>query len=96
MYYASANPRLPKRKIVATVTTSEGDELDGHFFASGDQRLKDLLNGECDFLPFETLGGAMHILNRKMLARVTPRLEAVPEFGPREVDSAVARFQQVS
>ena len=96
MYYASSNPRMPKRKIMATVATSDGEEYDGHFFASGDQRLKDLLNGECDFLPFETRGGAMHILNRKMLARVTPRLEAVPEFGPRDVDSTIAKFQQVS
>ncbi len=84
---------MPKRKLAAAVVASDGEMFEGSFFASGDQRLKDLLNGECDFLPFETLGGAIYILNRKMLARVVPRLEAVAEPEPRDLDGARAGLQ---
>ena len=81
MYYASTHNKKPKRQIPASVVTSDGEMFEGHFYASGDQRLKDLLNGENSFLPFQTLGGAMYILNRQMIARVVPRAEGVQAAG---------------
>ena len=81
MYYASSHVRTPKRKSPVTVVTVDGEIFDGHFFIGGDQRVKDLLNGDSQFVPFETLGGALYILNRSQIARVMPRpeTEAVQE-----------------
>lgn len=77
MYYASTYVHLPKSKATVSVVTTDGEIFDGCFFVSGDQRIKDLLNGESDFLPFETLGGAIYILNRKTISRVMPRARNV-------------------
>ena len=76
MYYASTHVRTPKHKTPVTVVTADGEIFDGHFFTSGDQRIKDLLNGDSKFVPFETLGGAIYILNRDHISRVMPRQDA--------------------
>ena len=65
--------RAPKKKMAASVVMNDGDMFDGHFFISGDERLKDVLNGNDDFLPFETLGGSIYLLDRKRIARAAPR-----------------------
>jgi len=88
MYYASTHARTPKRKTAVTVVTTDGEIFDGNFFTSGDQRVKDLLNGESQFVPFETLGGAIYILNRDQIARVMPRKEAAPAGQPDEFRAA--------
>jgi len=75
MYHVTSFVKRPKRKIAVTVVACDGEIFDGHFFISGDQRIKDLLNGDSQFVPFETLGGAIHILNRDAIARVIERQE---------------------
>lgn len=75
MYYASTHVRTPKNKVGCSVVTTDGEMFDGSFFCSGDQRLKDVLNGDSEFLPFETMGGAIYLLNRLCIARVMPRHE---------------------
>lgn len=79
MYYASTHVRTPKNKTPVTVVTTDGEMFDGCFFTSGDQRVKDLLNGESQFVAFETLGGAIYLLNREQIARVMPRQEGARE-----------------
>lgn len=79
MYYASTHVRTPKNKTPVTVVTMDGEIFDGSFFTSGDQRVKDLLNGESQFVPFETLGGAIYLLNREQISRVMPRRESARE-----------------
>lgn len=88
MYYASTHVRTPKRKSACTLVTTDGEIYDGSFFCSGDQRLKDLLNGENEFLPFETMGGAIYLINRACIARVIPRGEAMESLGTEAESSA--------
>lgn len=75
MYYASKYTRTTKKKVPVSLVTTDGEMFDGTFFVTGDQRVKDLLNGEERFLPFETMGGAIYLVNRASIARVIPRKE---------------------
>lgn len=82
MYYASQYTRTKKNKVPVSVVTMDGEIFDGSFFVTGDQRVKDLLNGNDLFLPFETLGGALYLVNRTAISRVIPRKETteVPQL----------------
>ena len=73
MYYSSQKTRTPKKRISAKVVTADGDLFEGCLFLTGECRVSDLLNGESDFLPFETLNGDIYILNRRMISHVMPR-----------------------
>ncbi len=84
MYYASTHAMRPKRKTAVSVVTTDGEIFDGNFFITGDQRVKDLLNGDSQFIPFETLGGAMYILNRNTISRVVPRQATVEALDGKE------------
>lgn len=73
MYYASNHIRMSKTKSPCTLVTVDGQVLTGSLFCSGDQRIKDLLNGEGQFVAFEDEAGEIHLLNRNSIARVAPR-----------------------
>ena len=77
MYYANSHIHSPKKKVPCSFVTTDGETLEGSFFLSGDQRIKDMLNGDNEFVAFETMGGAIYLLNRNSIARVTPREVAV-------------------
>ena len=72
MYFSTSHHRKPKHKVACSVVTMDGVALEGSLFATGDQRIKDLLNGENAFVPLETFDGEIHLLNRATIARVTP------------------------
>ena len=92
MYYASTHIQTPKRKVPCSLVTTHGETLEGSFFLSGDQRIKDMLNGDNEFVAIETLSGAINLLNRNSVACVTPRNAAVTKpTGPHVVEGA-ARF----
>ncbi len=91
MYYASTHIRTPKRKVPCTLVTTDGETLEGSFFLSGDQRIKDMLNGDNEFVAFETLSGAISLLNRNSIGRVTPREEVVARRAePRSIEGIAA------
>jgi hypothetical protein len=73
MYYASSHTRMSKTKSPCTLVTVDGHVLNGNFFCSGDQRIKDVLNGEAQFVAFEDDDGEIHLINRNNIARVAPR-----------------------
>jgi len=73
MYYASHYARMSKTKSPCVVVTMDGTVFTGSFFCSGDQRIKDLLNGDSHFVAFEDEGGEIHLFNRNNIARVAPR-----------------------
>ena len=73
MYYSSQKTHTPKKKIPAKVVTADGDMFEGCLFLTGECRVSDLLNGETDFIPLETLDGEIYILNRRMISHVMPR-----------------------
>ena len=91
MYYASTHIRTPKRKVPCTLVTMDGETLEGSFFLSGDQRIKDMLNGDNEFVAFEALSGAISLLNRNSIGRVTPREEVVARrTEPRSIEGIAA------
>ena len=88
MYYASGPTRTSKIKTPATLVTNEGETFEGHFFVAGQQRIKDVLNGDDLFIPFETTGGAIYLVNRTSIARVMPR-----ESAAEQEEAATRRLQ---
>ncbi len=88
MYYASGPRRTSKNKTSATLVTTDGEIFEGHFFVAGYQRIKDVLNGEDLFIPFENMDGAIYLVNRTSISRVVPR-----EAKEEEVEAASRRLQ---
>lgn len=72
MYYSGSGVRTPKRRVTCTLITTDGTTMQGSFFCGGNQRVKDLLNGDYLFVAFETLDGEIHLINRQQIARVMP------------------------
>jgi hypothetical protein len=75
MYYASTRIRTSKKKVPCTLVTTDGERYQGSFFCSGDQRIKDLLNDDKQFVAFEATGGEIYLINRNCVARVMPNTE---------------------
>ena len=67
MYFSTSHHRKPKHKVACSVVTMDGVALEGSLFATGDERIKDLLNGENAFVPLETFDGEIHLLIRVAL-----------------------------
>jgi hypothetical protein len=77
----SSSKKIPKSKATVTLKLTDGEMFEGHFFLSGDERVTDLLNGKAQYLPFETLNGAIFVINKVMIARVIARERATAEQG---------------
>ncbi len=90
MYYANSHISTPKKKVPCSFVTTDGETLEGSFFLSGDQRIKDMLNGDNEFVAFETMSGAIYLLNRNSIARVTPREVAVAKPNGAHVVEGIA------
>ncbi len=91
MYYANSHIHHPKKKMPCSLVTTDGESLEGSFFLTGDQRIKDMLNGDSEFVAFETMSGAVYLLNRNSIARVTPREEVVARrTEPRSIEGIAA------
>lgn len=73
--------KIPKTKATVTVKLNDGEMFDGHFFLSGDERVTDLLNGEKQYLPFETMNGMIFVINKVMISRVISKERAAAEEG---------------
>ncbi len=73
MHYASTHTRRPNQNICVSVVTTEGEVFEGHVFVTGVQSVKDILNGDNQFVAFETLGGATRIRNRNTIECVVLR-----------------------
>ncbi len=73
MYYARSDNHLPKHKVAVSMATGAGEVFDGNVFAFGDQRVTDLLRTDNQFVPFETKGGEVFLLNQASIIRVVPR-----------------------
>ena len=75
MYYANYS-RAKKRLVSVSLVTSDGKSYEGVLFITGDQRVKDHLNGPEKLIAFETTCGVLHLLNRKEISRVIPHDDA--------------------
>lgn len=88
--------RVEKRRVEADLTLVTGTTLSGHFFLSsssqghvGPERVRDLLNSESGFFPFE-MGGETAMINRAHVLKVAlptqiieSQLDAGYEVAPR-------------
>ena len=72
---AFIDKRAEKRKVAVSISTKSGEMFEGNVFCTGEQRVKDLLNGTEEFVAFETMGGQLYLVARSELARVVPRPE---------------------
>lgn len=89
VYLATNHTRKPKHKVSVVLETAAGKTYEGNFFISGDQRIKDLLNGAETFLPLETAGGDIYLINRSSISEVVPRHDrASPAAAPPSIPAA--------
>jgi hypothetical protein len=65
-------PQVPKVKVRAEVTMSDGSHLDGHVFIEATSRIQDLLNAEEPFFAFVESDGALHLINKMSVVQVRP------------------------
>jgi len=68
----------PKIKAEVEMITHDGVLLKGKFFTVPSQRVLDVLNDECTFLPFETEDGDIYIVNKTFIARIRPLGNPMP------------------
>ena len=65
-------PQIPKVRVRAEVTMTDGTLLDGHVFIEATSRIQDLLNAEDPFFAFVDSGGALHLINKMSVVQVVP------------------------
>ncbi len=65
-------PQIPKVRVRADVTLSDGTLLDGHVFIEATSRIQDLLNGEEPFFAFVDSDGTLHLINKISVIQVVP------------------------
>lgn len=58
-------------KTEVEVTMINGSVLYGEMFLCAECQMLDILNGEQQFLPFEGMDGAVSVINKSTIAKVT-------------------------
>ncbi len=58
-------------KTEVELTMADGSVLYGEMFLSGECQVLDILNGEKQFLPFEGMDGAVSVINKTAIAKIT-------------------------
>ena len=66
-----------KVKTEVELTLTDGSVLGGEMFMHADQRVLDLLNDDRRFVPFETFDGAISVINKSVIAKITPLEQGV-------------------
>ena len=70
---------LHDRAVVEHVLT-DGTVLNGAMFMHADQRVLDIVNDERGFIPFASFDGPLKVINKAMIAHITP-IERVGNTG---------------
>ena len=65
-------PQIPKVRVRAEVSMTDGTNLDGHVFIEATSRIQDLLNAEEPFFAFVDNGGERHLINKMSVVQVRP------------------------
>ena len=65
-------PQIPKVRVRAEVTMTDGTHFDGHVFIEATSRIQDMLNAEEPFFPFIDADGDLHLINKMLVGRVRP------------------------
>ena len=65
-------PQIPKVRVRAEVTLTDGTHIDGHVFIEATSRIQDLLNAEEPFFAYVDSEGALHLINKMSVVQVRP------------------------
>jgi hypothetical protein len=65
-------PQIPKVRVRAEVTLTDGTLLVGHVFIMATSRIQDLLNAEEPFFAFVDSDGELHLINKMSVVQVRP------------------------
>ncbi len=63
-------------KTEVELTMTNGKVLYGEMFLHDEQRALDILNGEKQFVPFEGMDGALSVINKAAIAKITQYSDA--------------------
>ncbi len=58
-------------KTEVELTMTNGTVLHGEMFLCAEQQVLDILNGDRQFLPFEGVDGAVSVINKSAIAKIT-------------------------
>ena len=61
-----------KIKTEVELVLTDGTVLNGAMFMHADQRVLDLVNDERRFVPFSRFDGPVKVINKAMIAQITP------------------------
>lgn len=65
-------PQIPKVRVRAEITLSDGTQLSGHVFIEATSRIQDLLNSEQPFFAFVDSNGDLRLINKMSVIQVHP------------------------
>lgn len=65
-------PQIPKIRVRAEVTLTDGTHVDGHVFIEATSRIQDLLNADEPFFAFVDSEGVLHLINKMSVVQVRP------------------------
>jgi DnaJ-domain-containing protein 1 len=79
-----SDTKLQKIKLAVEMEVDGGQRMLGSVFVSQQQRLPDLLNDACAFLPFETSEGLIKIIRKSTIRCVTPSNQITLPMGTND------------
>lgn len=65
-------PQIPKVRVRAEITLSDGSMMSGQVFIEATSRIQDLLNAEEPFFAFVDNEGEMRLINKMAVVQVRP------------------------
>ena len=71
-----------KLKVEVEITLIDGSRMSGNLFLNRDERVLDLFNDRRAFVPFEDASGAVSVLSKTTIIRVTPTQQNLPIAEP--------------
>lgn len=76
------NKLKTKFRVEVEITLIDGSRMSGNLFLNRDERVLDLFNDQRAFVPFEDASGAVRVLSKTTIIRVTPTKQNLPIAEP--------------
>ena len=70
--FASGGNVTQKVKTEVELVLTDGTVLSGEMFMHAEQRVLDIVNDERQFVPFASFDGPVKVINKAMIAHITP------------------------
>ncbi len=75
-------PLRTKLRVGVEITLIDGSRMSGNLFLNRDERVLDLINDQRAFVPFEDASGAVSVLSKTAIMRITPIQQMLPMAEP--------------